>query len=171
MYAEIQAILASRHLAKGEDTEALSRVGKAAKVFETVCDPTVHSAYFALESIVDAVLEVSNKDGSGLARASTAPSPTPNRSRSKSKSMSRRSRGGVPGSDRMAEKLALHAQCYLILAPRITEAFIRWGVETHLPDWMRAGVEKPRTPNGSTLLTTNFDLSFACLFVSYELLF
>ena len=141
VYAEVQAILGSRHLEIGEDVEALAHVDKAAKAFDRVCDPTVHSAYFALESIFDAVLESSNKDrtASHMFLRKTLASPTPNRNRSKS--MRTRSRGTLPESDRMADKLALHAQCYLILTRRVTETFVRHGLETRLPDWMRANLE------------------------------
>lgn len=151
VYAEMHAIMGSRFLVQKEHSSAVAYVEKAAKIFDMACEPTIYSAYFALESVVDAVLEVSAASAavelaSGRARSMSSSGSDGSSSRAsgrkKRSSSARYGRGaasafgGAVENERMLDKLALHVQCYMILGARVVDIYRRLGHEGRLPEWM-----------------------------------
>lgn len=146
VYGEINAIMGSRSLASKERALVVSHVEKATKMFDCAYEPTMYSAYFALESVVDATMEVSAASASaelvgGRSRSSSTGGELARTSSSRKKRISsaRHGRGLSSGSlenERMLDKLALHAQCHMILVPRVVDIYRRLGYESRLPEWM-----------------------------------
>jgi hypothetical protein len=152
-YAEMHAIMGSQsNSQKGrvsfqqEPALAAVHIEKAIKIFELAYEPTIYSAYFALESVVGAASGASagTEVGRGRSRSLSMSSGELSRASSSRKKRPVNARHGRGSSsvDKPTEnywrldKLALHAQCHMLLVPRVVDIHRRFGVESRLPDWM-----------------------------------
>ena len=161
VYGEMHAIMGSEYLPhKGrtrtasytaslpnkEHALAAAYIEKAAKIFDLAYEPTIYSAYFALESVIDATLEVveaAAELGSGKKGSSSTGGELPRTPSSRKKRATSARHGRVSSmSDRVVgdawkmDKLALHAQCHMVLVPRVVDIHRRLGYESQLPEWM-----------------------------------
>lgn len=157
-YGEMHAIMGSestpqkgrKSFPRQEPAVAASHIETATKIFDLAFEPTIYSAYFALESIVDATLEATAASAETEASRGRARSLSVSSSGELSRSSSSRKKRiastrhgrGSSSSDKLTEnewkldKLALHAQCHMVLVPRVVDIHRRFGFESRLPDWM-----------------------------------